>query len=70
MERIYQIYQERTAKLETNRLSLLRELVGLLPYAFINQTCSNNEQVDLESRVFNLTLESRNNISSSEFPNN
>lgn len=51
MERYHEIYQERQEKLNTIHLAQLRELVGLLPYAFINQTCRNNRQVELERNV-------------------
>jgi len=47
----YRYCQERNAKLETIRLAQLREIVGLLPYAFINQIVRDDRTVKLERNV-------------------
>lgn len=50
-ERYYYWTEERTRKLNTNRLAQLQELVGLLPYAFINQEYTNDAYSKLERKV-------------------
>jgi hypothetical protein len=51
MERYHEIYQERQEKLNTIHLAQLRELVGLLPYAFINQVVWDSRITELERNV-------------------